>query len=374
MLLSTLLLLAVCMFKGSSSDDVSSAGLKEINVSTWDNPLAESIDDNVLSSIINTELKKAILIKNKSQRLKINLYSAGTIFYKQMVNGFNSGIGMRCTEIVFSWKPMATMMGGLVTIFLVDTRQEGKDRIKGQVTFKPDSPCIAIFYQNYYVTLQDSKKLDFEVLIDGVNIKEGHFGLVGLQYKTVVGPITNYKPRDPIVFYIPVHSLPETEARTPDDIFHFFAKKALDKRQKELQYFQNLATFVDISSQPVNYLRTDLDEAKSTLVRKIKTAENYLTDIKRYKPDYENLESLEETLENLLEEKAETERLIKERARTQLKRQSSRRNRVTIVQNDEDNEEEVESLVPRMKNLGKDKVVITKYVEEDDDTESVLPD
>nr|QID58979.1 putative movement protein [Camellia chlorotic ringspot virus] len=262
----------------------------EINTKTWDeNPLAGSVEPIVYDKIMSAKTKYTTTVENLNKPLNVNIYGFFTRHYKQLM-GPNDRV--RCTEIIFSWVPLATKLGGLITMMLVDKRQDSGARIKGQVTFKPDRPTVAIFYQNYFIKIQDIKYLDFEVVVNGVNFQHGSFGEVSLYWKTYVGKPSVYKERYPIVFYLDVEELPETEVNDSQALFKRFAQKAKNRREKELNYFKEIQNFIDANQQPLNFAKADLAELSSTLELKKNLAEKYIKNLELNQPENDKVNEL----------------------------------------------------------------------------------
>ncbi|BBM96181.1 putative movement protein [Perilla mosaic virus] len=270
----------------------------EINVANWnkDKNIENGVDVVVLDHIMQSSVKRTIPVTNSNKRLGVNLYSTATVLWKKLSNLGVQNLSVRVTEVIFSWVPLGTGMGGMATMLLVDKRQTGKQRIKGQITFKPDRPVVAVFYQNYYVVIDDIKEIDFEMIVNGINMKKGSFGEVSLTWKTACGSATIYKPKSPVVFYLDPEEMPELEAQSSESIMKAFVKKAKDKREKELEYFREIMNFVDTAVQPVNYAKSDLAEIQDTIKRRIKLNQEYIKNLEENIPNHESLNDLRETL------------------------------------------------------------------------------
>ncbi|BCO17111.1 movement protein [Japanese star anise ringspot-associated virus] len=294
MMLLSILALVFLMYNGASTSEATNE--VEINTANWDkNPLESSVDAIVIDQIINAKMKKVVSVQNINQKLKVNIYSGVFQMIQELVHSKKNS-AVRCSEIIFSWMPLATKFGGEVTMMLIDTRHSGGARIKGQVTFKPERPVVAIFYQNYYVDLQDIDKLDFEINVNGINVQKGNFGQVSLYWKTVVGPPMIYKEKNPVVFYIPIETLPELEVRSSDDIFKHFAQKAKNKRMKEIEYFKNMQNFIDRTIKPMNFVDADINEVVDTINRRKQITEQYIGQLQKYQPKSDQLDNLKNTL------------------------------------------------------------------------------
>ncbi|QGX73510.1 putative movement protein [Emaravirus verbanni] len=278
----------------------------EINTSSWDeNPVAGGVEPIIFDKIMSAKTKYTTTVENLNKPLQVNIYN---IFYRKWKEMVGPKDKVRCTEIIFSWVPLGTKLGGLVTMLLVDKRQEKSSRIKGQVSFKPDRPTVAIFYQNYFVPISEIKYLDFEIMVNGINFQHGSFGEVSLYWKTYVGKANIYKERDPIVFYIDVEELPETEVNDSQALFKRFAQKAKNRREKELNYFKEIQNFIDINRKPINFASADLAELSDTLNRKKEMAIKYIKNLELNQPKNDKLNDLKNDIillqdrESMLEE------------------------------------------------------------------------
>ncbi|QEE82895.1 movement protein [Pear chlorotic leaf spot-associated virus] len=266
----------------------------EHDVSLWDDEshLSDSLNTVTIDEMSMTKLKKNFDIKNADQTMKVNFYNLWTATKRKSTN---PGKLVRITSMVLCWIPQANNLAGKVTLMLVDNRKEKTDgaRIESQVTFKPDRPVIGIFYHNYAMSIDDLKYMDLEFISHGINMVQGRVGRLSFGYKTVITGSTYYNKKNAEVFYLPVEDLPELSVEDSSDIYKKFVLKMKSKKQKEIEYFQKMKLYIDMSRTPVNELTTSSANVLDSLNRDMQILLKYEEDAKKYKISNDQVKELQ---------------------------------------------------------------------------------
>nr|WGG93568.1 movement protein [Callicarpa mosaic-associated virus 2] len=263
------------------------------DTSLWntDAHLGDRISTVTIDEMSMTKLKKDFQVTGKDQTIKVSFYNLWTATTKKVMN---PGKLVRITTMVLCWIPQANNVKGKITLLLVDNRKNKDDssRIESQVTFKPDRPMIGIFYHNYAMNIADLKYMDLELITHGVNVEKGTLGRLSFGYKTLITGARYYQKKNPELFYLPVEQLPELSVESPEDIYYQFVKKLKNKKQKEIDYFTKMRTFIDMSRTPINELTTNKIQALEDLNRDLQILEQYEKDAQKYKVEENKVREL----------------------------------------------------------------------------------
>lgn len=269
----------------------------EHDTSLWetDEHVADSLDIVTIDQMSQTKLKKDFEITGKDQKLKVSFYNLFTRIYRKTTNPSKL---VRLANIVFCWVPQANKLTGKITIALVDNRKEKEDknRIETQITFMPGYPVIGMFHHNFAMSFDDLKFMDLEIITHNLNMVRGSMGRFKLGYKTILTGSRLYRPKDAEVFYLPIEKLPELEVESPEDIYNSFVKKMKEKKQKEIDYFTKMKSYIDLAKKPFNELTAGNELAIQSLQEDYETLKKYKKDAERYKIEKSKVLELEDAI------------------------------------------------------------------------------
>lgn len=276
------ILLMVCMmFPGGNADVKDLQETIPHDVSAWESsPIEDKLDTDTIDIIQSTKLKQDFKVTPGDQRLKVTFLQLFTKLARKMMH---PGKLVRITSMVFLWIPQSNNMSGKLTLTLVDNRKpkDDKARIESQVAFSPNKMTLGVFYHNYAVSLDDLQYFDLEFYKHGVNMIQGTMGRLSFGYKTIMTGPSYYRKKQPEVFYLPITEVPELSVETPTDIYKQYISKMKNKKNKEIDYFQKMSTFVADAVTPINEISSLNEDRLADYEENYRIIMKYHDDAKR---------------------------------------------------------------------------------------------
>ncbi|CAD0281688.1 movement protein [Common oak ringspot-associated virus] len=323
------------------------------DISDWNsNNKDQELTEAVVDGLAATVMKKHLEVAPNTQVLMFTFYNHITEFLRKYVNGMKT---TRIASIVIHYKPHTDACTGTVSFALVDQRfsdkldvkakinDNGNDKIKANskktilgkihqlVTVKCNSESIVQMSMNYFVTVQDLKKIKLVQIVSGNNLISGTLATISLGWKTIPGDATVYEPYHAQRYYIPRMKMPELVGKDDKYVYNSIVKMAKDRHNMEIQMLNKLQELVDGQNVINNDLDTDLKEKLIDVQSRIDKHRDEIEKLDKAIPEKQRLIEANKELEML--EKARLNKLIEFQS-NELNSDSTKKETVTL--NDDD--------------------------------------